>query len=126
MIDFNVVNNAISLSKRLSEIAKKVNNAEITSIAADLMLELAETKMALANAKAEQQELIYEVSELKKEKKKIFVHGNLFFKFEEDSDELFCTWCFENEGKLLHLVTAGDNRGCLNCDIKLFPDGTVG
>ncbi len=117
MINFGVINNAITLSKRLNEVAKKVNNAEITSIAADLMLELAETKMELANAKTEQQGLIESFEELKKERSKVYHENNKYFSYVE-SDILYCTRCYDSKDKLITLFQNDDDKyycpECLN------------
>ncbi len=115
MIDFGVINNAIELSKRLGEVAKQVNNAEITSIAANLMLELAETKMALANAKTEQQGLIEEIVNLQKEQHKNYYEQNQQFGY-EGSEIRYCTKCYDTTQRR---ITIFENEGIYYCPVCL-------
>ena len=49
--------NAISLTKRLKEISDNIRNAEIKNVLADLSLELAETKLKVAELLSQNAEL---------------------------------------------------------------------
>jgi hypothetical protein len=56
--------NAISLTKRLKEISDNIRDAEIKNVLADLSLELAETKLKVAELVSQNAELKYQLQNI--------------------------------------------------------------
>lgn len=94
----NAISSAIKITKRLNEISKDMDN-----LIADLSLELMEVKLKLVGSMDENTQLRNELTKLKikiDEGSPIFRSG-VYYK--KDNDGPFCTACFDNDGKFIHL-----------------------
>ncbi|MGF1850533.1 hypothetical protein L4C44_01410 [Vibrio satsumensis] len=118
------IGQAIGLAKRLREISKNIEDAEFKNLLADLNLELADTKLALADVMEQNYQLKSEVNELKNSQ------GNnlnqLIFKefayYTQDEDGPFCSACYEVKNQQIRLAkvtgsfaTFGHHK-CPSCD----------
>ena len=97
---------AISLAQRLNEISKHIQNAEFKNLLADLNLELADTKLKLANIIDENAKLKQELTEAKHSKGQ--VPHSLVFKnglyFTEEDDGPYCPGCYDSKGQQIRIT----------------------
>ncbi|PMK84189.1 hypothetical protein BCT90_01500 [Vibrio lentus] len=134
MSDFlGSIGQAIGLAKRLREISKNVGNAEFSNILADLNIELAESKLAMADLMEQISQLKMENQQLKSEiEYKENQHKNVTyldaFVFENDSEDRpvgrpHCRTCYKNYGQFHGFAKKGMTplAECTNCgiDVKL-------
>ncbi|AMF92405.1 hypothetical protein AL536_02690 [Vibrio fluvialis] len=99
------IGQAINLAKRLREISKNIEDAEFKNLLADLNLELADTKLALADVMEQNSTLKLEVNELKNSQ------GNNLSQLEfrdfayygANNDGPFCSACYETKNKQVTL-----------------------
>jgi regulator of replication initiation timing len=118
------IGHAISLAKRLREVSKNIEDAEFKNLLADLNLELADTKLALAGMIEENAQLKMELTQVKHSQ------GNglrsLVFKefayYTLDDDGPFCSACYETKKQQIRLskvtgafTTFGHSK-CPSCD----------
>lgn len=89
--------------KTAKEVSDKINNAELTNIIADLMMNSADLKMEMVNLKSENQELIQKLSE--KEKYNMVFENGIYWDVKSDGkkDGPFCPTCWENKTKRISL-----------------------
>lgn len=118
------VGHAINLAKRLREISKNIEDAEFKNILADLNLELADTKLALASVMEENAQLKLELTQFKHSQGS--GRGELVFKefayYTQDGDGPFCSACYETKKQQIRLskvtgafTTFGHSK-CPSCD----------
>lgn len=121
---FSSIGQAISLAKRLREISKNIEDAEFKNLLADLNLELADTKLALADVMEQNYQLKTKINELKNSQ------GNnlnkLVFKefayYTQDNDGPFCSACYEVRNQQVRLskvtgeFTVFGHHKCPSCN----------
>ena len=99
------INNAITLAQRLREISKNIEDAEFKNVLADLGLEIADTKLALAQVTEENAQLKSELTKLKHSRGES--SSDLIFKdfaYYSDSDEgPFCSGCYDTQKQKIRL-----------------------
>ena len=118
------VSTAIDIARKLRELSKKIADADLKMLVADLTEQLADAKLAAANLKTELAEARSEIADLKQRQSAItsekpsVVGGG--YKFENDTN-LYCTGCFDSNGKKILLSKSGkdfaDVFGKWNCPI---------
>ncbi|MDD9197598.1 hypothetical protein PVK62_17420 [Aliivibrio sp. S3MY1] len=104
------IGQAIGLAKRLREISKNIEDAEFKNVLADLNLELADTKLALAEVIEQNAQLKMEVNELKNSQGsnvgELEFRGFAYFKTNDDGP--FCSACYETKNQQVRInKTAG-------------------
>lgn len=117
------IGQAISLAKRLREISKNIEDAEFKNILADLNLELADTKLALAEVIEQNSQMKIEMNELKNSQ-----GGNLnqldfrgFAYYSSNDDGPFCSACYETKNQQVRLSKVSGtfsrfgNHKCPSC-----------
>ena len=99
------INNAITLAQRLREISKNIEDAEFKSLLADLSLEMADTKLALAQVTDENAELRSKLTKLKHSRGES--QSELIFKdfayYSESDDGPFCSGCYDTQKQKIRL-----------------------
>jgi hypothetical protein len=97
---------AISVVSKLRELSKKLENAEIKMLIADLSNDLADAKLHAANVKSEMADLKAELTDIKQQAllrssaKPRFDDGGYHF---EGEDGHFCTGCYDSKGQKIRL-----------------------
>ncbi len=117
------LNNAITLTKRLREIGKNIGDAEFNNLLADLSLEIADTKLTLANVTEENANLKSELTKLKHSQG--VTKPDLFFRefayFTEENDGPFCPGCYDAKNLKIRLKKEKEafsdfgNNSCPSC-----------
>jgi hypothetical protein len=117
------VNHAITLTKRLREISKNIENAEFNNLLADLSLELADTKLSLADMTEENAKLKAELTRIKHSKG--ITASELFYKdyayFSPENDGPFCSNCYDTKKQKVRLkqltgaFTTFGKESCPSC-----------
>ena len=98
------ISTAISIAKRLNEIAKNIQDAEFKNLLADLSLELADTKLKLSEVISENAELKNEVTTLKHTKggsEKLVFKNQMYYTTEGDGP--FCPGCYDTKGAKIRI-----------------------
>ncbi|EHW0643083.1 TPA: hypothetical protein N2811_004655 [Vibrio parahaemolyticus] len=99
------IGQAISLAKRLREISKNIEDAEFKNLLADLNLELADTKLALADVMEQNSQLKLEVNELKNSQgsnlSQLEFRGFAYYSASDDGP--FCSACYETKNQQVRL-----------------------
>ncbi|EGQ8102542.1 TPA: hypothetical protein ACN33E_002860 [Vibrio parahaemolyticus] len=118
------IGQAIGLAKRLREISKNIEDAEFKNLLADLNLELADTKLALADVMEQNFQLKAEVNELKNSQgsnlNKLVFKG--FAYYTQDEDGPFCSACYEVRNQQIRLskvtgaFTTFGHHKCPSCN----------
>lgn len=113
----STVSSAIGLSKKLLELSSVAKNADAKLLIADLQLQLAEVKSALA-------ELIGENSDLKEQLRQRDEPPEVVFKdglyYTSEGDGPFCTSCYDTDGNLIRvaeMATAFRSHGRWRCNV---------
>ena len=94
------IDRSIGLVKRLLEISKNVSEAKFRNLLADLLNELADSKLKIAALKEELAAQAEEIRELKRTpdaKSKPSMKWGCY-KFDGD-DRLYCTACYDTKGR---------------------------
>lgn len=124
MNPISAVDNAISLVGRLRVISKKIGEAEFRAILADLTMELADAKTAIAGLKLENLELRERCEALENQRdvaleKKMVKYG--CYQFEDNPEQLFCPNCYDTKGKR-HLTNRKSirERVCTVCRVVMY------
>ena len=108
------VSSSVDLIKKINDLAAKTKNSELINEIANLNLEMASAKLALANAIAESIEREKEILDLKT---KLNAIGSLTFRngvyYKEGEDSPYCPGCFDGQKKMIHLAL-------LPCDFTDF------
>jgi len=124
------IGHAISLAKRLREISKNIEDAEFKNLLAELNLELADTKIALADFMEQNAQLRMELATIKHSRGGGSTEPLTFRDFAyftESNDGPFCSKCYETENKRIRLkkvtgaFTTFGNSQCPSCE--QFYDG---
>lgn len=116
------VNGAIALVSTLREVAKKIDQAEIRNLLADLSNELADAKMAVAELKeqlataSDENRLLKEARLEEREKPSEFKWG--CYKFEDD-DGLYCSACYDTKGQKIRASQVIGHYICPVCKANL-------
>jgi len=118
------VSGAIALVSKLRDIAKKIDQAEMHNLLADLSNELADAKMAMVELKeqivtlSEENRLLKEIRLDEREKPIGVKWGCYRFEGEEG---LFCTACYDTKGQKIRVsrIAAGRYRQCPVCKATL-------
>ncbi|CAH7265607.1 hypothetical protein [Vibrio sp. 99K-1] len=99
------IGQAISLAKRLRDISKNIEDAEFKNLLADLNLELADTKLALADVIEQNSQLKLEINELKNSQGSNLnkLEFRKFAYFSLDDDGPFCSACYETKNQQVRL-----------------------
>ncbi|NAW60475.1 hypothetical protein CAG58_00640 [Vibrio sp. V31_P5A7T61] len=99
------IGQAISLAKRLREISKNIEDAEFKNLLADLNLELADTKLALADVIEQNSQLKLEVNELKNSQGSNLsqLEFREFAYYGANDDGPFCSACYETKNQQVRL-----------------------
>ncbi|EHH1187278.1 hypothetical protein OTE47_004254 [Vibrio vulnificus] len=102
------ISQAIGLVKRLREVSKNIEDAEFKSLLADLNLELADTKLALAEVIEQNTKLKLEVNELKNSQGSNLskLEYREFAYFDSSDDGPFCSGCYEAKNQKIRLRKA--------------------
>ncbi|NOH69446.1 hypothetical protein [Vibrio rotiferianus] len=99
------IGHAVSLAKRLREISRNIEDAEFKNLLADLNLELADTKLALADVIEQNSQLKLEINEIKNSQG--FNLNQLKFKefayYNSNDDGPFCSACYETKNQQVRL-----------------------
>lgn len=98
------IGNAITLANRLKEISDNIKDAELKNILADLSLELADTKLKLAEIITENVSLKEQVNILESRKiniEELTFRDGLYYR--KNDDNPFCTGCYDNNKKEIRL-----------------------
>ncbi|MBY8203791.1 hypothetical protein KW514_22035 [Vibrio fluvialis] len=117
------ISNAIELVHRLRSISKNISDAEFSNIVADLNMELADTKLSLAEVIDQNAKLKMELNELKNatgENLSSLIYKEFAY-FDQNGDGPFCSACYESGNKKIrlsqvkgHLASFG-NWKCPSC-----------
>ena len=115
------IGQAISMTKRLREISKNIENAEISNLLADLSLELADTKMSLVDLKEENTSLKTKLAmQIEVDKSDLKYINNVYISEKEDC--AYCPLCLDDKNKRIRLTSQppalrklGKFR-CSNCE----------
>lgn len=119
----STINNSITIVSRLREISKNLTEAEFKNLLADLSNELADAKLQMANLKEEIVKLRDENATLRArasgpKQKPIGTQWGCY-KFEGE-DGLFCTGCFDSQGKKIRTNRVNSNfRACPVCKASI-------
>ncbi|MBJ6981951.1 hypothetical protein [Luteimonas sp. MC1572] len=98
---FAAVANSIQIVSRLREINKNVENSEFSNALADLGLELAQLKSALATVLDENTRLKAQLAAVEAPKPDLQFKAGAYFK--DGSDGPYCSGCYDTSGKLVRL-----------------------
>jgi hypothetical protein len=112
------IDSLVSTVKKLMDVAKKVNNAEVEILIADLKLQFAE----LQDENTQLRKKLSDKTEVKEIKKKLELTNDGLFLLKENYEGyhagLYCTLCINAHDKFI-LVKEGDFLGgkynCPNC-----------
>jgi len=116
------VNGAIALVSKLRDIAKKIDQAEMHNLLADLSNELADAKMAMAELKeqvvtiSEENRLLKEIQLGEREKPVQVRYGCYMF---EGAEGLFCTACYDTKGQKIRAARIAGHYRCPVCKAML-------
>ncbi len=116
------VNGAIALVSKLRDIAKKIDQAEMHNLLADLSNELADAKMAMAELKeqvvtiSEENRLLKEIQLGEREKPVQVKYGCYMF---EGAEGLFCTACYDTKGQKIRVARIAGHYHCPVCKAML-------
>lgn len=103
---FEVVNNVIEGLRKIREVSQRIQNAELQNLVADLMINAADLRIELAQAKEDNIKLREEIADIKRRRdlrSNIEYRGTLVYLktlLPGYPDGPFCPCCLENEGKL--------------------------
>lgn len=99
------IGHAIGLAKRLREISKNIEDAEFKNLLAVLNLELADTKLALADVMEQNSQLKLEVNGLKNAQgsnlNQLEFRGFAYYGANDDGP--FCSACYETKNQKVRL-----------------------
>lgn len=119
---FAALNAALESVKRLRDISKKVKNAEIMAIIAELTDQLSDAKFELASLKEKNLALQEEIQQLKlarsDEKEKPTTKWGVY---QFNGEGAFCTACFDVRGKKIRLTrTSPKTLKCPECKAPYY------
>lgn len=101
------LNQAISLTARLKDISKNLQDAEFANLLADLRLELSEVKLKLADVMDENAKLKSEITRLKHEKQvevpDLVYRGYAYFEPHDAGGLPYCPGCYDGDNKRIRL-----------------------
>jgi len=124
MPDFmSAMTTAISLAGRLREISKNIGDAEFKNILADLSLELADAKLAMADiqfkALDKDKEIAALKEKLKNKTKTVGFLGARYYVGEngEPTGSPFCPTCYAKEHELYPLTNWNNNENTNKCGV---------
>ena len=107
----SAIDNALSLVRRLREVGKKIEEAELRNVLADLSIELSEAKTVIATLQLEMLQLRQKNSELEErlsdQREKPSVKWGCYV-FDDDPN-LYCPACYDTRGRK-HLTTRKSTR----------------